>query len=104
MMHKTVIGEENNSANLKTKKQESRVAKMNTTITVSKTDLNSINLPGMGRSIELNGLKPDEHSTLREAFASKTLQVEFEEEKGTSYPVINLWSDPHSHSRLTVFI
>lgn len=77
---------------------------MKTTITISKSYLNAIHLPGMGRSIELDGLKPEEHQALRQAFASQNLQVEFEEEKGTYYDVKNVWMDPHTNQKLTVFI
>lgn len=74
------------------------------TLVVSKKMLNSLSLPGMGRSIEINGITAKENLEIRQAFPKGTLQVEFEEEPGVFYPVINLWPDPHSMTRVTLFI
>lgn len=77
---------------------------MDTIITLPKKELNAVSLPGMGRSIELSGLKAEEHATLKNAYSQSTLQVEFEEEIGTYHQVINIWPDPHTTEKLTLFI
>lgn len=77
---------------------------MKTTLTLSKKLLNSITLPGMGRSIELNGLTPEENQKLKQAYSTSNLQVEFEEEQGAFHEVLNLWADPHTTERMTLFI
>ncbi|HET7657672.1 MAG TPA: hypothetical protein VFK37_05220 [Bacillales bacterium] len=74
------------------------------TISVSKKMLNPILLPGMGRSIEIAKLSGRENLEIRKDFAEKKLQVEFSEEPGIYYPVINVWTDPHSMERITLFI
>ena len=63
-----------------------------------------MSLPGMGRSAELNGVTEEQNMTMRQAFSQRVLQVEFEEEPGVFHAVTNLWPDPHSMDRLTVFI
>lgn len=74
------------------------------TVTVPKKRLNSMSLPGVGRSIEVSRISPLENVQIRQAFAKLELQVEFEEEPGKFYPVTTLWPDPHSMERLTLFI
>lgn len=74
------------------------------TISVSKKLLNSIALPGMGRSLEVTNLSGGENLEIRQAFADRNLQIEFAEEPGVYYPVINMWTDPHSMMRMTLFI
>ena len=74
------------------------------TIVLSKKLLNSISLPGMGRSMELNGITHKENFDIRKAFSEGILQVEFEEEPEVYHRVINLWPDPHSMERFTLFI
>jgi hypothetical protein len=74
------------------------------TITISKKLLNGMSLPGMGRSAEINGISPEQNLAIRQAISQGGLQVEFEEEPGVFHPVTNLWPDPHSMDRLTVFI
>ncbi|MDR6226151.1 hypothetical protein [Desmospora profundinema] len=65
--------------------------------------LNPLALPGMGRSMELHGLEEKARHQINEAFTRKELYVQFED-GDTTYPVINLWSDPHDPSRVTLFI
>lgn len=74
------------------------------TIVISKKLLNPLALPGMGRSIELTGITEQKNVEIRQAYFDKTLQIEFEEELGVYHPVINLWPDPHSMDRMTIFI
>jgi hypothetical protein len=74
------------------------------TIVISKKRLNTLVLPGMGRSIELNGISDKENFEIRQVFPEGTLQVEFEEEPGVYHQVINIWPDPHSVTLLTLFI
>ncbi len=74
------------------------------TIAVSKKLLNPMTLPGMGRSLEINGISGQENLEIRQAFAGKTLQIEFEEEPGVYHPVLHMWPDPHSVDRVTLFI
>ncbi len=66
--------------------------------------LNPTALPGMGRSMELYHLEAPQRAAINDAFSRKELYIEFEDEDGTAYPVINLWADPHDPSRLTLFI
>ncbi len=73
-------------------------------ITVSKRLFNPVRLPGMGRSIEINGLSDSEVVQIRQAFIQQHLAVEFEEEPGTQYPVIQLWANPHGGGQVTVFV
>lgn len=73
-------------------------------LTVPKILLNPISLPGMGKSIEVNNLSQEESFEVRGAYSSRELYVEFEEEPGTTHPVINLWPDPHDQTRVTLFI
>jgi hypothetical protein len=73
------------------------------TVTVSKSLLNPIGLPGMGKSIELYDLPEAEVLEIRKAYAGRQLQVEFTEEEGV-HSVKNLWPDPHDVTRLTLFI
>ncbi|MCF8563370.1 hypothetical protein LLE49_01250 [Alicyclobacillus tolerans] len=73
-------------------------------VTVPKILLNPITLPGMGRSIEVADVPQSEANQIRMAFAAQQLYVQFEEEQGVTYPVINLWPDPHDASRMTLFI
>lgn len=74
------------------------------TISVSKRLLNSMVLPGMGRSVELSKLSGEDNLALRQAYNNKSLQIEFVEEPGVYHTVINLWPDPHSMERMTLFI
>lgn len=74
------------------------------TLSVSKNLLNPIVLPGMGKSVELNHLTNEENQDIRQAFAENNLQIEFLEEPGQYHAVINLWADPHSMARMTLFI
>ncbi len=73
-------------------------------VTVSKRLFNPVRLPGMGRSIEINDLSDSEVIQIRHAFTQQNLAVEFEEEPGTQYPVIQLWANPHGGGQVTVFI
>jgi len=72
-------------------------------ITVSKSLLNPISLPGMGRSIEISGLSESDILDIRNAFSQKALCVEFTEEPGTKLPVVQLWANPHS-PQITLFV
>ncbi|MCI0183548.1 MAG: hypothetical protein OWR52_01285 [Acidibacillus sp.] len=72
-------------------------------VSLSKTQLNPISLPGMGRSIELVGLSPSEVSDLQAMYTNKDLFVEFTEEPDQQVPVINIWVNPHS-AEITLFI
>ncbi|HEX7056656.1 MAG TPA: hypothetical protein VF260_05600 [Bacilli bacterium] len=74
------------------------------TVVVSKSQLNPVKLPGMGRSIELNELSGIKNIEIRQAFSRGALQVEFEEEPGVYHRVVNVWPDPHTTTRLTIFI
>ena len=74
------------------------------TLLVSKKLLNPVFLPGMGRSLEIINLTGGENLEIRGAFSQQNLQVEFEEERGIFHTVINLWSDPHTMAKLTLFI
>lgn len=73
-------------------------------ITVPKSLLNPISLPGMGRSIEVNNLPQQEAFEVRGAYSAQQLYVQFEEGPNDTYPVINLWPDPHDPTRITLFI
>lgn len=73
-------------------------------VTVPKILLNPISLPGMGKSIEVNQLSPEESLEVRAAYSARELYVQFEEESGVTHPVINLWPDPHDSTRVTLFI
>lgn len=66
--------------------------------------LNPINLPGMGRSLEINGLEADSRNRIQEAFSKRELFIDWEEKPGTRDQVVNLWPDPHDPSRITLFI
>lgn len=72
-------------------------------ISVSKTLLNPITLPGMGKSIELAQLSAVEAAEIKQAFTANELFVEFSEEPGQTVQVISLWPNPHS-TQLTVFV
>lgn len=71
---------------------------------VPKFLLNPISLPGMGRSIEMNSLPPEDAFAVRNAYGVNELFVEFDEEPSEAHQVINLWPDPHDATRLTLFI
>ena len=71
--------------------------------TISKNLLNPISLPGMGRSIEVNGLSEREILEIRAAFSQRELSVEFSEEPGIQVPVTQLWANPHA-LQITLFI
>lgn len=73
------------------------------TVIVSRSLLNPIGLPGMGKSIEVYDLPMTEVLEIRKAYAGRELQVTFEGETGV-HPVKNLWPDPHDSSRITLFI
>jgi hypothetical protein len=75
-----------------------------TTLTISKKLLNSISLPGMGKSVELTNISGGENLEIRQVFSQGSLQIEFSEEPGVYHSVINVWTDPHSMSRITLFI
>ncbi len=72
-------------------------------ITIAKKLLNPISLPGMGKSIELNGLTQEEVLHIHSAFSKKELFVEFTEEQGHEIPVTNLWANPHA-LQVTLFV
>jgi len=72
-------------------------------ITVSKVLLNTMSLPGMGRSIELIGIDDNEAMAIHQAYQSKTLYVEFAEEPGNRVAVRQIWANPHS-AELTLFV
>lgn len=74
------------------------------TVIVSKSLLNPISLPGMGRSIELYDLPDVEVAEIRTAYLDQRLQVQFEGEDDVLHPVKNLWPDPHDKARMTLFI
>jgi hypothetical protein len=72
-------------------------------VSVSKSLLNPISLPGMGRSMELSGLSEQEMLDIKSAFSRQELYIEFVEETGTEIPVTQLWANPHAN-QLTLFI
>lgn len=74
-----------------------------TVIPVSKKFFVSIALPGMGRSIELNDQPASEIQRIHRAYQTQELAVEFIEEPGTTYPVVQLWVNPHG-DQVTLFI
>lgn len=74
-----------------------------TVIPVSKRFFVGITLPGMGRSIDLINQSADDVDTMRRAYHAQDLAVEFIEEPGTTYPVIQLWINPHG-DQVTLFI
>lgn len=72
-------------------------------IPVSKRFFVGITLPGMGRSIDLINQSADDVAIIRRAYHAQDLAVEFIEEPGTIYPVIQLWINPHG-DQVTLFI
>ncbi|KPV42624.1 hypothetical protein [Alicyclobacillus ferrooxydans] len=70
---------------------------------LSRVLLNPIALPGMGKSIDLPEMAPQENQEMRMAFSQGELYVEFDDEPGVTHKVINLWANPHS-SQATLFI
>ncbi|SDX03598.1 hypothetical protein SAMN05444487_10948 [Marininema mesophilum] len=73
-------------------------------ITLPRKSLNPMALPGMGRSIEIYDISEEYSHQIRHAFSRKELFVQFEDGKETTYPVINMWPDPHDATRITLFI
>ncbi|MFC4076182.1 hypothetical protein [Salinithrix halophila] len=73
-------------------------------VTLPRKLLNPLALPGMSRSLEVHGLAEEESTEMKDAFSRQELFVQFEGGKGTTYPVINLWPDPHDPARITLFI
>jgi hypothetical protein len=71
-------------------------------VTLPRKLLNPLALPGMGRSLEVHMYRSKKAKRC-ESFQSKE-RVQFEGGKGTMYPVINLWPDPHDPTRVTLFI
>lgn len=74
-----------------------------TVIPVSKRFFVGIALPGMGRSIDLINQPASEIQRIRQAFQAHDLAIEFEEEPGTTYPVVQIWINPHG-DQVTLFI
>jgi len=73
------------------------------TITVAKSLLNPISLPGMGRSVELSQVSEQELLAIRAAFTQHNLYIEFVEEPGQSFRVNQIWGNPHA-PQITLFI
>ncbi|MDQ0191084.1 hypothetical protein JI721_14485 [Alicyclobacillus cycloheptanicus] len=72
-------------------------------VTVSKSLFNPIPLPGMGRSIEVNGVTERDIAEIRDAFSQSELFVEFAEKPGDKLHVKQLWANPHS-PQITLFV
>lgn len=74
-----------------------------TVIPVSKRTFMPISLPGMGRSVEVNDITPEEIMRMQHLYAQQDLAIEFIEEPGVQYPVQKIWVNPHG-SQITLFI
>ncbi len=70
---------------------------------VSKGLFNPVNLPGMGRSIELNDISRERIAHIHTMVAQNNLAVEFLEEPGVQYTVRQVWVNPHEQ-QITLFV